>query len=145
MNKAITGIFLLGLAIIQLGCGGKPPEAFNPASVQGTIDTSLPRPQQRAQQGVQLLLNAVQEGAADPGGLALLAPVDFREPFPKFFSGGKRLVRWDFNGPPKGSEVPVTLYFDGQTGGPADAATEVREDRVYQVGAAGQRFTITRK
>jgi hypothetical protein len=146
MPKLIVAALVLGFVLAAIGCGPAPVvQAFDPASIQGKVDTTLSSLQQSQQHGMRLFLNAIQEGAGDQAGLSLLAPVTFRDPFPAFFGTSSRLVRWDFNGPPRGNEVPVTLYFDNHTSGPVDATQEVREDRVYYVVPSGQRYTIARK
>lgn len=143
--------FLLAVAALAamacIGCSsGASAEAYNPANFQGTIDKSLPPDQQARQAAVQKLLNAMREGVADPGGLSLYAPgITLRERFDSFYGASKRLVRWDFNGPPRGGEVPVVLYFDDKDSGPVDPSAERKEERVYVVSGSGNRFSISRR
>ena len=39
-------------------------------------------------------------------------------------------------------QVPVVLYFEGQTAGPVDPKTEKREERTYKVLSSGSGYTI---
>jgi hypothetical protein len=142
-------LLLIGFALplIAAGCGSSTAsEPYNVASYQGTIDTSLPRALQDKQFTVFRLLNGMREGIGEIAALRLFVPgVDFREPFDAFYEGHKRLVRWEFNGPPSGNDVPVVLYFDEQELGAIDPDKLTRVERVYTVTGGGQYSTVTRR
>lgn len=148
--RAIALLLLAGtVPLAAAGCGGSSTAkdfSFDPATFQGTIDPSLPQPLQDKQYTVQRLLNGMREGIGEIAALRLFVPgVDFREPFDAFYEGHKRLVRWEFGGPPSGNEVPVVLYFDEKESGVIDPDELVRVERVYVVSGGGQYSTVARR
>lgn len=141
---------LSGLALVAAaGCGGSSARqefSFDPATFQGVVDSNLPQPQQHKQYTIQRLLNGMREGIGEIAALRLFVPgVDFREPFDAFYEGHKRLVRWEFAGPPSGNEVPVVLYFDEKELGVIDPDELTRVERVYVVTGGGQYSTVSRR
>lgn len=145
-------VAIVGLACASLpwlaGCGGSQPDKmFDVRELQGKVDTTLPASAQERQEALRRLLNGLQEGAGDKAALAIYAPgIDFRESFPAFFDGHKRLVRWDFVGKPNRDEIAVSLFFDDIDSGPVDPKQLRQSDRTYVVSTtAGRRFAISRK
>ena len=138
---------ILAVMLAGLGCGGASTvEVFDIRTLQGKVDTTLPRDAQAKQEILRRLLNGLQEGIGDQGALNLFVPgVEYREDFARFYDGSKRLVRWDFSGPPVRDEVPVVLFFDDIESGPVDPAKEKRVERVYLVSGGGSRYYVSRK
>ena len=90
-----------------------------------------------------LVLDALLEGSTLEEAVKAFPQVQFKESSPQFFDGAAQLVRWKFNGAPKGNEVPVTLTL-------AAAGGESRQsERVYVVTASSDAknspVTIARK
>lgn len=138
---------ILAVMLAGIGCGGAPKnEVFDIRTLQGKVDANLPRDAQAKQEILRRLLNGLQEGIGDQGALNLFVPgVEYREDFARFYDGNKRLVRWDFNGPPVRDELPVVLFFDDVESGPVDPAKEKRVERVYLVSGGGSRYYVSRK
>ncbi len=136
----------LALACVFTTPGCQRGEAhFEPRELEGTVDTSLPKPLQAKQEVLARWLRGMQQGIGEIAGLRLMVPgVDMKESFDQFYNQHKRLVRWEFNGKPVGVEVPVILYFDDVESGVYDERTLHREERVYAANNTGNRWTIAR-
>lgn len=147
MMKTFASLSLALVTAAIVGCSTSTAETiYIPAAQQGVVDKSLPSELRDRQQSLFRLLRGLQDGIDETVALRSLVPgVNFRESFEKFYDGTKRLVRWEFNGPPKGNEVPVVLYFDDQEHGPVDPQKLQRVERTYIVAGSGQQFTVTRK
>lgn len=145
--KLFALMLSVGIVASAAGCShDKAAEAAATSAARGTVDESLPPALRAKQQTVAKLLNTIQEGVGDTAGLRIYAPnLAFREPFGNFFAGRKRLVRWQFNGPPDKDSVPVSLWFDDQELGPNLPAPTTQDDRVYVVTIAGRQAAITRR
>jgi len=135
-----TSLFLVAL----LGCGEptvSPDDAYDPESLQGTVDTTLPPALQARQEAVLELFDALQRGVPIDMLDQELSGIGFQESEESFLEGAIRLERWEFNGKPSGDEVPVTLFLAKD-----DAGEDLlQRQRVYLVSGATGRFTIRRK
>ncbi len=137
----IAMALLLPLAI---GCGEPvvaPEEAYDPEQLQGTVDSSLPRPLQVKQETLQRVLVSLQEGIEVDSLSDYHPDVQFRETPDDFLEGAINLARWDFNGEPAGNDVPVVLHLSVDSSG----RNERRVERVYTVTGSPGRLTIQRK
>lgn len=146
MRRFLALILTIPL-LFAAGCGKSGPvEVFDVRKLQGKVDASLPLEAQAKQEALRRLLNGLQEGIGEKAALDIFVPgVDYQERFEDFYDGAKRLVRWEFNGPPNRDEVPVVLFFDDLESGPLDPTKERRTERVYVVEGTGPRFTISRR
>ena len=140
-------LICFSVPVVLVGCGGgHAAQAYDPANFRGEVDASLPKEQQAKQVAVGKLMNAFVEGAGDATSLAIYAPgISFKGTIDDLADPAKQPVRWDFNGPPVGNDVPVSLYFDDQGLGRVDPKVQLREDRTYVVTRAGNQFSIKYK
>jgi hypothetical protein len=147
MKKTLASLSLAFAVAAIVGCSTTTADTiYKPEAQQGVVDQSLPSELRDKQQSLFRLLNALQDGIGETIALRSFVPgVDFRESFEKFYDGTKRFVRWEFNGQPKGNEVPVVLYFDDRESGPVDPQKLQRIERTYVVTGSGQQVAITRK
>ena len=127
-----------------LGCGETtvaPEDSYDPVDVAGTVDTSLPPKLLAKQEMLSTVLVLFQQGI-EVDALADYEPgARFAESQEEFLEGAMNLSRWDFNGRPEGSDVPVVLFLTEDT----DTGKERRVERVYAVSGSPTRFTISRK
>ncbi len=144
MAPRLRLMMLAVLSSMAVGCGESevgPNEAYDPAQLQGTVDSSLPGPLQSKQQALGRILVSILEGI-DIDALSGYHPdVQFRETTEEFLEGAINLARWDFNGSPTGDDVPVVLYLSADSSG----RKERRVERVYTVTGSPERRTIQRK
>ena len=138
MRTTVAFSFVLSLPFAA-GCSRTSADTvYRPEAYQGHRRCFIAARATAKQQAIWRLLNALQEGIGETIALRSFVPgVDFRESFEKFYEGAGRLVRWEFNGRPKGNEVPVVLYFDDQTSGPVDPEKERRGNECTSSRAAG--------
>jgi hypothetical protein len=129
--------------VASSGCEPTQKSLDTSTPLHGTVDTALAPKLQSKQTALGRLLRAFQEGAHDPSDLQFMAgDIKFADGVDKFYGDYKRLYRWEFGASPKNDQVPVVLYFDGQTAGPVDPKTEKREERTYKVLSSGSGYTI---
>ena len=147
MKTSMFSLLFLASLLGVAGCDTLTPEPEKKAVVaQGQVDQTLPTDAQSRQRALRKFLGAVLEGVADPGGLSIYAPgVEYRAKYEDFNGASGRLVRWEFNGRPSGNDVPVVLFFADQATGLVDYDNLRRQEKVYAVARAGQRFAITPK
>lgn len=147
--KTIVNLAILAVILLVVGCGSgtvPPDKVYRPEAFQGKVDASLPPELQAKQHALRRFLAGVQEGIGEKESLREFVPgVTIRESFEQLVDAPARLTRWEFNGKPKGSEVPVVLYLSDDPNAKANSADQRRVERVYLVSGGGRQFTITRK
>jgi hypothetical protein len=100
------------LVLLCAGCsssGVTPEQTYDPAKLQGQVDTKLPLDAQERQTALRSVLEQIQRGTDwenlyHPG-------VTFSETDTAFFEGNIGLESWAFDGAPSGMDVPVTLQL----------------------------------
>lgn len=129
--------------IVVAGCGQPAPERiYDPQEASGQVDTSLPPSLQEKQAALKQVLDKLAIQRVDPEYLSEHLPnIRFKETNDSFREGTLGLARWDFDGQPKGSDIPVVLYME--TENPDNPEKAIK--RVYRVSGGGNAFTITRK
>ena len=139
-RSALGCIAVLGLAFA--GCGGVL--SGNQADLtkvpkMGTIDTSIPRTDRAKQKVIYDVLVNLQEGYPAQMIPTLLKGIRFDESQEQFLEGASSLERWDFEGKPSESGVPVVLYFSEVS------KSELKKvQRTYKVKGSGSRFVVSR-
>ncbi len=132
------------LAMWLLGCGETtvaPEDSYDPVDAAGTVDESLPRGLRAKQEMLSGVFVLLQQGI-EVDALADYEPgARFAESQEEFLEGTLNLSRWNFNGRPEGSDVPVVLFLTED----ADTGKERRVERVYSVTGSVSQFTISRK
>ena len=132
------------LAVACLGRGETtvaPEDSYDPVQAAGTVDESLPRGLGAKQEMLSSVLVLLQQGI-EVDALADYEPgARFAESPEEFLEGALNLARWNFNGRPEGSDVPVVLFLTED----ADTGKERRVERVYSVTGSATQFTISRK
>jgi hypothetical protein len=135
----------VALVLLAAGCGEPtiaPEDSFEPAELQGTVDTGLPPELQKKQQALYDVLSVLQRGVAVDDVSGYTPNVRFQETPDSFLpSGTLDLARWAFDGKPTGNDVPVVMHFTLDTPG----GETKEEKRVYTVTGAGGRMVIRRK
>jgi hypothetical protein len=151
--SVILGVVLLSAVS---GCGGKKAEektlstvAYRPSDYSGVVDKSL-SPAVRAKQiALAAVFDPLLEGATLDGITKTSPDIHFNESSEKFYEGASRLVRWKFNGAPKGDAVPVVLTFATTADAGENERNQRKDERVYLVSGppegAAKPFTIVRK
>jgi len=138
----ICSVFLVLLAA---GCGEPtiaPEDSYEPAELQGTVDTSLPPELQKKQQALYDVLSVLQRGVAVDDVSGYTPNVRFQETPESFLpSGTLDLARWAFDGKPTGNDVPVVMHFTLDSPG----GETKEEKRVYTVTGSGGQMVIRRK
>lgn len=142
--RAIAWLLLAMFFGSVIACSSSTPLVG--VSMQGEVDTNLPPVSQAKQQIIRRLFIAANDGATDAATLKLYEPtINFKESEAEFLEGHAWLARWEFNGPVKGDEVPVILYFSDVAFHVGDPSEHVPSERVYLVKQSGARATVTRK
>lgn len=143
-ERLLAFIMLIGFLI---GCGMQTGSTTqNATSPRGTVDLSLPPTERAAQEAVAKLLNAYLEGVMDEAGLGIYAPgISFPVESSQFLDGNGTLIRWSFQGRPRGNSVPVTLYIDDQNTGQSQPKELRKKDVTLEVSRAERGFRIRLK
>jgi hypothetical protein len=145
--KRLMSSILVAVPLLA-GCGSSvpPDKVYRPEAFQGKVDASLSPELQAKQNALRRFLAGIQEGIGDQQSLREFVPgINVRENFEQLVDSPARLVRWEFNGQPKGSEVPVVLYLVDDPNAKASASNERRVERTYLVSGGGRQVTIARK
>jgi hypothetical protein len=134
-----TVVALSLILALPLAVGCSRGHAAGPSdTANGKVDTSLPPEQQAKQEAVRKMFIGFQTGTLVPG-------VAIQGRSEQILNEATRTTSWEFNGPPKGDEVPVVLHFDDKGGGPTNPKNPKKVDRVFLVTGGGDLFKITRK
>jgi hypothetical protein len=142
-----TMIRLAGVAMVLLtaGCGEPtipPEEAFDPASLQGEVDETLPPELKKKQEAVYRVFDVLLQGVGVEFLSDALPEIRFEETPETFHPPGTvSLESWAFDGKPTGNDVPVVMHFTLDTSG----GETKEEKRVYTVTGSGGRMVIRRK
>jgi hypothetical protein len=129
----------VAILILPLAAGCSRGQAAGPSdTVNGKVDTSLPPEQQAKQEAVRKMFVGFQTGTLVPG-------VAIQGRSEQIFNEATRTTSWEFNGPPKGNEVPVVLHFDDKAGSPGNPKAPKKLERVFLVTGGGDLFKIARK
>jgi len=138
-------LFAVASVLLAAGCGEPavaPEDAYEPAELQGTVDTGLPPEQQKKQQAVYDVLSVLHQGVAVDDLPGYCPDIRFQETPESFLSPGTLdLARWEFDGKPTGNDVPVVLHFTLD----APGGETKEERRVYTVTSPGRLTVIRRK
>ena len=126
------------------GCGQKqipPDESY--ARTSGEVDTSLSPDLQAKQQALKSLLDVLSLNSRGLGQLPRQNPsLKFNESLEDFLEPGAiGLAGWDFDGQPRGNDVPVVLHLNLD----ATGRHVLEVNRVYTVSGPESRLTIDRK
>lgn len=144
MPKSLPLLFALPL-LVAIGCGEStvaPEDVFDPAKLQGTVDTSLPPHLQAKQEALATVFNLMIESGMDFEDMREeKAGVTVEESMEDFLEGTVELAQWDFNGKPSGDDVPVVLFLAEDSSG----KNTRRVERVYTVLGSPGRITVSRK
>jgi hypothetical protein len=136
-------IVLAILVLPAAGCGKSQAlegTTNDPREFRGFADQSLPPADAARQQALGDILEDVRAGCKLEDIKKRVSSIDFQETSARFLEGGAKLVRWSFDGRPKGNDVPVILYVSSGSG--QESPKEIR--RTYRVTQQRGRFTIVR-
>ena len=148
---SFLGALILSTALSGCGGGGSQPAAVSPETAQvveatdGNVDPKLAPILKVKQTAVYDVLFNIREGARPEGVHVLVSGVTFSESSQQFLEGAKKLIRWKFNGTPKGNEVPVALTFATTDAEEESGQAPKTVNRVYLVNGQPGKFTISRK
>ena len=139
-----SGGVLLALAVSPIvGCGGGEIEVYEPEKFCGEVDASLPVDDQARQEAVQSFLETVRRGVAFEYLGDYVPDGVLAESQEEFFNGTHALMRWDFEGPPNGDDVPLVMTFLTDKPGSDDEETEER--RTYTLSKSRKGYAMKRK
>ncbi|QGJ70134.1 Hypothetical protein PBC10988_18280 [Planctomycetales bacterium 10988] len=139
------------LSLLTLsGCGPEEyqGEPYNPEDYSDQIDRTQPAASQLKQSAVKVALDDIFQGTSMEYIEQYHPSVKFEENASSFYGQHLEMARWKFNGPPQGSDVPVTIFWKVQLPPGAEPQagqpTEIPEDRTYHVSGSGP-YKIERK
>jgi hypothetical protein len=127
--------FVILICLLFPGCGSSQPTTPEKATAyvaaDDTVNSKLAPALKEKQTLIAAILSNIREGAR-PDNIAQYVPcVKYSETKKQFFDDGVRLVRWKFNGDPKGDEVNVTLTI--ATSDSSDESSAKTVNRTYIV------------
>jgi hypothetical protein len=113
-----------------------PDQAYDPAKVQGQVDTTLPHADQERQAALKSVLDQLQEGRDFES--LFLQNVTYEESESSFLEGAIGVESWAFDGRPNGTDVPVVLRMK------TDSGDVKQRKRVYRVAGSSGAYAISR-
>ncbi len=144
MSRVLMLSFFL-LAAIAVGCGEPDvpiEESDDPEQRVGEVDESLSKALQIKQQLLKIVLDAFTVENIEVEFLSNSYPrATFTESAEDFDENTLGVARWDFNGKPTGSDVPVALWLSVDSSG----TNERKVERVYTVTGSMGAFKVARK
>ena len=135
------------------GCGGGEQSTVsattevNAAALNsdGSVDEKLPPMLKAKQRAMATVLFNIREGARPESISQYVNGVIFSETSKQFFDGGVNLIRWKFNGTPKGNDIPVVLTIATKDGSNESDQAPKTVERTYSVTVKSGKLEITRK